>query len=93
MSGQVISLAPYRRARLRLVEPESGSTLLDKLRASARLVPALSDWQGKRVLVRATGITGRVEGWSLDMEKLAVLYDDNGDLSFHDAVTLQRIKP
>lgn len=78
--GEVLAFPP----RLRLVEP----TLLQKLRAS--LTPAPSGWHCARVIVRALGITGRVEGWCPEMGKLAVAYDD-GECGFHDAHTLTRI--
>lgn len=70
--------------QLRTVEP----TLAQRLRAS--LVSAPADWQGKRVVVRALCVTGRVEGWSPDMGKLAVAHDD-GTVGFHDAHSLDRI--
>lgn len=84
--GIVISLAERRAQRpvLRVVEP----TLEQRLRAS--LTPAPSDWQGRRVLVRALMLTGRVEGWCAAIGKLGVVYD-TGESGFHDASTLDRL--
>lgn len=80
--GTILQFPP----RLRLVPSEP--TLLQRMRAS--LTPAPSGWHCARVMVRAIGITGRVEGWSPDMGKLGVAYDD-GECGFHDAVALDRL--
>lgn len=97
MGAIIIDFATRRAARpaLRIVEPpkaQVGKDLLEAFRASSRLVPALSDWQGRRVIVRALMLTGRVEGWCPEARAFAVVCDD-GSFGFHEAAALDRLPP
>lgn len=83
MSATIIDIAT-RRAPLRLVEP----TLEQRLQGSL----ALSERElcGRRVIVKALGLTARIDRWSPDMKAWRVTYDC-GEVGYHDLDTLTLI--
>lgn len=76
--GTIVSLADYRRQRLPLPRLDAEVALnlpraiREVLPAVGRRWPAPSDWQGKRVVLRASGDVGRVVGWDAEACQLVV---------------------